>query len=64
LYYYANDHINAWDIQDKLSDEIKEKVKVGVNRESAEDKIRDFAKWMESVKKEVKHLVSMLDSSY
>lgn len=49
--------------QDKLSNEIKEKVKVGVNRESPEDKIRDFTKWIDSVKKEVKHLVSMSGSS-
>ncbi|XP_065910466.1 inositol 1,4,5-trisphosphate-gated calcium channel ITPR1-like [Dysidea avara] len=43
-------------VQDKLSGEIKEKVKVHVNRESPEDKIRDFTKWMDSVKREVKHL--------
>ena len=38
-------------------------MKVHVNRESPEDKIRDFTKWMDSVKREVKHLVSMSGSS-
>ena len=49
--------------QDKLSSEIKEKVKVNVSRESPEDKLRDFTKWMDSVKKEVKLFVSKLDCS-
>ena len=49
--------------QDKLSSEIKEKVKVNVSRESPEDKLRDFTKWMDSVKKEVKLFVSKLGCS-
>jgi len=34
-------------------------VKYRVNRESPEDKTRDFLKWMEGAKKEILHLVSM-----
>jgi len=40
-----------------LPEEIIEKVKYRVNRESAEDKTRDFLNWMMSVKKEIHHLV-------
>ena len=34
-----------------------EKVKWNVNRDSPEDKLRDFMKWMKAVKKETLHQV-------
>lgn len=43
--------------QDELPDELVEKVKYQVKRDSAEDKTRDFLKWMKAAKKEMFHLV-------
>ena len=34
-----------------------ERVKWNVNRDSPEDKLRDFLKWMKAVKKETEHKV-------
>ena len=45
-------------IQDELPEEIIEKVKWSVNRDSAEDKVRDYLAWMKAVKREVIHVVS------
>ena len=45
-------------VQDQLSEEMVEKVKWQVNRESAEDKVRDFLEWMKAIKGIVNHLVS------
>ena len=42
-----------------MPEELIEKVKYRVNRESPEDKTRDFLKWMEGAKKEILHLVSV-----
>ena len=44
--------------QDQLSEEMVEKVKWQVNRESAEDKVRDFLEWLKAVKGIVQHMVS------
>lgn len=44
--------------QDQLSEEMVEKVKWQVSRESAEDKVRDFLEWLKAVKGIVHHLVS------
>ena len=44
--------------QDQLSEEMVEKVKWQVNRESAEDKVRDFLEWLKAVKGIVQHTVS------
>ncbi|XP_065894275.1 inositol 1,4,5-trisphosphate-gated calcium channel ITPR1-like isoform X2 [Dysidea avara] len=57
----AKVHFNS---KDQLSSAIKERVKVSVNRESPEGKIRDFAEWMNLVKKEVKHLNYLHDNLY
>jgi len=48
--------------QDELPEEIIEKVKYRVNRESAEDKVRDFLNWMKAIKKEIHHLVYFIYS--
>lgn len=45
-------------VQDKLPEEIKQKVKWSVGRDSAEDKVRDYLEWMKAVKREVIHVVS------
>lgn len=45
-------------VQDQLSEELVEKVKWQVNRESAENKVRDFLEWMKAIKGIVNHLVS------
>ena len=42
----------------KLPDELIEKVKYRVNRDSPEDRTRDFLKWMKAVKREMSHLVN------
>ena len=47
----------VYSTQDKLPKEVTEKVKYNVNRESPEDKLRDFLTWMKSAKKEINHLV-------
>ena len=41
-----------------MPEELIEKVKYRVNRDSPEDKTRDFLKWMEGARKEIVHLVS------
>ena len=43
-----------------MPEELIEKVKYRVNRDSPEDKTRDFLKWMEGARKEIVHLVSYL----
>ena len=45
-------------MQDDIPNEMIKKVKYGVNRESPEDKVRDFIKWMKAAKNEVVHLVT------
>lgn len=45
-------------VQDELPEEIIEKVKWSVSRDSAEDKVRDYLAWMKAVKREVIHVVS------
>ena len=45
-------------LQDKLPEELKEEIKYQVNRDSPEDKARDFLHWMKAAKKEINHLVS------
>ena len=44
--------------QNDLREEVVEKVKWQVNRDSAEDKLRDFLEWMYAVKKDTIHHVS------
>ena len=44
--------------QDELPEELIEKVKWNVSRDSAEDKVRDFLDWTEAVKTEIQHRVS------
>ena len=43
--------------QDELPEELIEKVKYKVNRDSPEDKTRDYLDWMKAVKKEMFHIV-------
>ena len=43
--------------QNDLREEVVEKVKWQVNRDSAEDKLRDFLKWMCALKKDTQHHV-------
>ena len=43
-----------------MPEELIEKVKYRVNRDSPEDKARDFLKWMEGAKKEILNLVSII----
>ena len=43
--------------QNDLREEVMEKVKWQVNRDSAEDKLRDFLEWMYAVKKDTLHHV-------
>lgn len=45
--------------QNELREEVIEKVKWQVNRDSAEDKLRDFLEWMYAVKKDTLHHVSI-----
>lgn len=44
--------------QNELREEVIEKVKWQVNRDSAEDKLRDFLEWMYALKKDTLHHVS------
>lgn len=46
-------------LQNDLREEVVEKVKWQVNRDSAEDKLRDFLEWMYAVKKDTLHHVSV-----
>ena len=46
--------------QNELREEVIEKVKWQVNRDSAEDKLRDFLEWMYAVKKDTLHHVSII----
>ena len=46
--------------QNDLREEVVEKVKWQVNRDSAEDKLRDFLEWMYAVKKDTLHHVSVI----
>lgn len=43
--------------QNDLREEVIEKVKWQVNRDSPEDKLRDFLEWMYAVKKDTLHHV-------
>ena len=40
-----------------MPEELIERVKYQVNRDSAEDKTRDYLNWMKAAKKEIFHLV-------
>ena len=51
---------NDLPLQDKLPEELKEEMKYQVNRDSPEDKARDFLYWMKAAKKEINHLVSVV----
>ena len=46
--------------QNDLREEVVEKVKWQVNRDSAEDKLRDFLEWMYALKKDTLHHVSVI----
>ena len=46
-------------LKDELPAEIIEKVKYRVNRDTPEDKLRDFMNWMVLVRKEVLYLVTL-----
>lgn len=43
--------------QDELRDEVRTKVKWKVNRQTPEDKLRDFLKWMLVIRKDKKYYV-------
>jgi len=43
--------------QNKFREDLVERVKWNVNRDSPEDKLRDFLDWMKAVKKETLHHV-------
>ena len=59
MYVRSNPLVHAQPLmQDQLSEEMVETVKWQVNRESAEDKVRDFLEWMKAIKGIVNHLVS------
>ena len=45
-------------MQYELREEVIEKVKWNVNRDSPEDKLRDFLEWMKAVKRDTIHHVS------
>ena len=45
--------------QNELREEVVENVKWQVNRDSAEDKLRDFLEWIYAVKKDTLHHVSL-----
>jgi inositol 1,4,5-triphosphate receptor type 1 len=49
---------------DELPEELIEKVKWRVNRDSAEDKVRDFLEWTKAVKREVQHVNRIRDHWY
>ena len=51
-------------VQNELREEVVEKVKWQVNRDSAEDKLRDFLEWMYAVKKDTLHYVSAFICSH
>ena len=44
-------------LQNTFSHNLVERVKWNVNRDSPEDKLRDFMEWMKAVKKETLHQV-------
>ena len=44
-------------VQHALREEVKERVKWMVNRDSAEDKTRDFLEWTKAVKNDTLHNV-------
>ena len=51
---------HAWTaLKDELPAEITKKVKYRVNRDTPEDKLRDFMDWMVLVRKEVLYLVTL-----
>ena len=58
-------HQNKWYVsasqphQNKFREDLVERVKWNVNRDSPEDKLRDFMDWMKAIKKETLHHVCM-----
>ena len=50
--------IGLFQLKDKLPEDIIEKVKYKVERDSPEDKLRDFIDWMDLVREEVLYLVT------
>ena len=44
--------------QDELREEVKEKLKWSVNRDTPEDKLIDFLQWMEAARRDIDHQVS------
>ncbi len=44
--------------QDELRKELRTEVKWNVNRESPEEKVRDFVTWSKACKKDIEHQVS------
>ncbi len=46
--------------QDELRKELRTEVKWNVNRESPEEKVRDFVTWSKACKKDVEHQVSYM----
>ena len=47
-------------MQHELREEVIEKVKWNVNRDSPEDKLRDYLKWMKAVKHDTEYHVSYM----
>ena len=45
-------------IQDELREELRSEVKWNVNRESPEEKVRDFVPWMKACKRDIDHQVN------
>ena len=45
-------------MQHELREEVVEKVKWSVNRDSPEDKLRDYLEWMKAVKRDTMYHVS------
>ncbi len=46
--------------QDELRKELRTEVKWNVNRESPEEKVRDFVTWSKACKKDIDHQVSCM----
>ena len=45
-------------LKDELRTELKEKVRWKIKRDSPEEKLKDFLKWMKSIKKTTDHQVA------
>ena len=50
-------------LQDELREEVKNEVKWNVDRDSAEEKVRDFVGWMKACKEDINHQVRLLKVS-